>query len=55
MLTSSRAAITCPRDNQILDWIAQDEYYCYLLPATLPVTVYMVLWNWMSMKFFRHN
>jgi hypothetical protein len=40
---------------QILDWVAQDHYYCYLLPATLPVAVYVVVWNWMSLKFFRHN
>jgi len=40
---------------QWLDWIAQDRYYAYLVPATLPVTLYMVVWNWMSMKFFRHN
>ena len=39
----------------MLDWIAEDQYYCYLVPATLPVALYIVVWNWASMKFFRHN
>ncbi|CAG8595818.1 1299_t:CDS:2 [Ambispora gerdemannii] len=41
--------------NRTLDWIKRDEYYCLLLPITLSVTVYAVFWNWMGMKFFRHN
>ncbi|CAG8616550.1 5228_t:CDS:2 [Paraglomus brasilianum] len=41
--------------NKILDWIKHDEYYCLLVPVTLSVTVYAVFWNWMGMKFFRHN
>ena len=40
---------------KVLDWIAEDQYYCYLVPATLPGALYIVVWNWASMKFFRHN
>ncbi|KAI8647915.1 phosphatidylinositol N-acetylglucosaminyltransferase subunit Y-domain-containing protein [Parasitella parasitica] len=42
-------------DNKILDWIKQDNYYCLLIPITAIVWIYWVLWNWMGMKFFRHN
>jgi phosphatidylinositol N-acetylglucosaminyltransferase subunit Y len=38
-----------------LDWIQQDQYYCYLVPATIPVTVGFIYFNWLSLKFFRHN
>ncbi|ORX99051.1 hypothetical protein K493DRAFT_313366 [Basidiobolus meristosporus CBS 931.73] len=41
--------------NKYLDWIKEDTYYCLLLPITLFVSVYAVFWNWMGMKFFRHN
>lgn len=35
--------------------IKYDEYYCYLIPTTGLVWIYWVMWNWMGMKFFRHN
>ncbi|CAG8584644.1 13737_t:CDS:2 [Funneliformis mosseae] len=41
--------------NKTLDWIKRDEYYCLLVPLTLPVTIYAIFFNWLGMKFFRHN
>ncbi|ORY05858.1 hypothetical protein K493DRAFT_192505, partial [Basidiobolus meristosporus CBS 931.73] len=41
--------------NKYLDWIKEDTYYCLLIPVTWFVSVYAVFWNWMGMKFFRHN
>jgi len=41
--------------DALLDAIADDTYYCVLLPLTIPVTLIAVYWNWVSMKFFRHN
>ncbi|KAI8977989.1 phosphatidylinositol N-acetylglucosaminyltransferase subunit Y-domain-containing protein [Pilobolus umbonatus] len=41
--------------NSILDWIKSDDYYCLLIPITAIVWIYWVIWNWMGMKFFRHN
>jgi len=38
-----------------LDTIKHDWYYCVLIPLTLPVMVFFVFWNWMGMKYFRHN
>ncbi|KAI8373974.1 phosphatidylinositol N-acetylglucosaminyltransferase subunit Y-domain-containing protein [Choanephora cucurbitarum] len=42
-------------DIKLLDWIKKDNYYCLLIPCTAIVWIYWVLWNWMGMKFFRHN
>ncbi|KAL0145106.1 phosphatidylinositol N-acetylglucosaminyltransferase subunit Y-domain-containing protein [Mucor lusitanicus] len=42
-------------NNKVLDWIKYDNYYCLLIPITAIVWIYWVLWNWMGMKFFRHN
>ncbi|RHZ74367.1 hypothetical protein Glove_225g65 [Diversispora epigaea] len=41
--------------NTTLDWIKKDEHYCLLIPITLPVAVYAIFWNWLGMKFFKHN
>ncbi|CAG8609518.1 26009_t:CDS:2 [Dentiscutata erythropus] len=41
--------------NKTLDWIKIDEYYCLLIPITLLVTIHAIFWNWLGMKFFRHN
>ncbi|ORX52392.1 hypothetical protein DM01DRAFT_1323538 [Hesseltinella vesiculosa] len=38
-----------------LDWLKEDEYYCLLVPITAIVWIYFIIWNWMGMKFFRHN
>ncbi|ORY91337.1 phosphatidylinositol N-acetylglucosaminyltransferase subunit Y-domain-containing protein [Syncephalastrum racemosum] len=39
----------------VLDWIKHDEYYCLLVPITALAAIYFIMWNWMGMKFFRHN
>ena len=44
-----------PTGNYLLDFIREDEYYCFLLPLLLPVTVIALYCNWVSMKFFRHS
>lgn len=36
-------------------WAAQDQYYCVLVPLTLPVFLAAVFWNWLSWKLFKHN
>jgi len=41
--------------DDVLDSVAEDTYYCVLVPLTVPVTLIAVYWNWVSMKFFRHN
>ncbi|KAH8556738.1 phosphatidylinositol N-acetylglucosaminyltransferase subunit Y-domain-containing protein [Umbelopsis sp. PMI_123] len=40
---------------KILDAIKDDDYYCLLVPITSIVCIYFIVWNWMGMKFFRHN
>ena len=40
---------------ELLDWIKEDEYYCVLIPLTLPVTLFWVLVRWMCLELFRHN
>ncbi|KAM9958149.1 hypothetical protein ACTFIW_013129 [Dictyostelium discoideum] len=41
--------------NRILDFIKYDWYYCLLVPVIIPVTIITVYFNWLSLKFFRHN
>ncbi|KYQ93535.1 ubiquitin domain-containing protein [Tieghemostelium lacteum] len=41
--------------NRVLDFIKHDWYYCLLIPALVPVTIITVYFNWLSLKFFRHN
>lgn len=41
--------------NIIFDWIKNDYYYSALFPAMIVVSVIFVYFNWMSLKFFRHN
>ncbi|RKP26975.1 phosphatidylinositol N-acetylglucosaminyltransferase subunit Y-domain-containing protein [Syncephalis pseudoplumigaleata] len=41
--------------SAILDWIRNDQYYCLLVPLSLPLFIYAVTCNWMGMKLFRHN
>ena len=41
--------------NKILDWIKDDEYYIFLVPSLAVTLVIFAYWNWVSMKFFRHN
>ncbi|KAI7862158.1 hypothetical protein BDF14DRAFT_1859346 [Spinellus fusiger] len=42
-------------DNKLLTLIRNDNYYCFVFPITAIAFVYFVIWNWMGMKFFRHN
>ena len=41
--------------DALLDAVADDYHYCVLVPLTVPVALIAVYWNWVSMKFFRHN
>ena len=41
--------------NKILDWIKDDEYYVFLVPSLAVTVIIFAYWNWVSMKFFRHN
>ena len=41
--------------NSILDWIKDDEYYIFLIPSLVVTTMVFGYWNWVSMKYFRHN
>ena len=39
----------------ILDWIKDDEHYVFLVPSLVVTVMVFAYWNWVSMKFFRHN
>jgi hypothetical protein len=39
----------------LLDFLSTDNYYCFLIPMMVPVTVITVYSNWVAMKFFRHT
>jgi phosphatidylinositol glycan anchor class Y biosynthesis protein len=41
--------------NTILDWVKDDEHYIFLVPSMIFMTFLFAYWNWLSMKFFRHN
>ncbi|ORY91667.1 hypothetical protein BCR35DRAFT_328256 [Leucosporidium creatinivorum] len=38
----------------ILDTLAKDTHYKYLLVFLVPVTLYAVIINWWGLKIFRH-
>ncbi|KAJ1991197.1 hypothetical protein GGI26_004334 [Coemansia sp. RSA 1358] len=38
-----------------LDSVKDDRYFCLLMPMTGLSFVFAVFWNWLGMKFFRHN
>ena len=40
---------------QFLIWLQNDDFYCFLLPLTIPLIFFISLWNWFGMKLFRHN
>ncbi|KAI9224649.1 phosphatidylinositol N-acetylglucosaminyltransferase subunit Y-domain-containing protein [Blastocladiella britannica] len=44
-----------PTGYWMLDAIQADHYFCYMVPLTLPVTVYFVIWNWFGLKLYKHN
>ncbi|TPX72354.1 hypothetical protein SpCBS45565_g00438 [Spizellomyces sp. 'palustris'] len=35
--------------------VAPDTYYTFLIPLLGPVTVFFIFFNWLGLKFFRHN
>ena len=41
--------------NKILDYIKDDEHYIFLIPSMCVTIIIFAYWNWVSMKFFRHN
>ena len=41
--------------NAILDWVKDDEHYIFLVPSMVVTVIIFAYWNWVSMKFFRHN
>ncbi|KAJ0397368.1 hypothetical protein ATCC90586_000446 [Pythium insidiosum] len=43
------------RQSGVLEAIERDVYYCYLVPLTIPVSILAFYFNWVSLKFFRHN
>ncbi|KAI9031154.1 phosphatidylinositol N-acetylglucosaminyltransferase subunit Y-domain-containing protein [Hyaloraphidium curvatum] len=40
---------------KLLDLIREDRYYSFLVPLTLPVTVILMVVNWVGFKVYRHN
>lgn len=38
-----------------LDWIMEENYYCYLIPLMVPITFILLYCNWLAIKFFRHS
>ncbi|KAJ2722651.1 hypothetical protein GGI07_003178 [Coemansia sp. Benny D115] len=38
-----------------LDAVKEDRYFCLLVPITGLSFTFAVFWNWLGMKFFRHN
>lgn len=41
--------------HPVLDWIRNDTYYCFAVPAYLLIMVFIVYFNWLFMKYFRHS
>ncbi|KAJ1942085.1 hypothetical protein GGF37_003268 [Kickxella alabastrina] len=39
----------------LLDAVKKDDYFCLLVPITGLSFTFAVFWNWLGMKFFRHN
>lgn len=44
-----------PMSYYILELIGKDWYYMCLFPLTVPVFLVYIYFNWLGMKFFRHN
>ena len=42
-------------NNIFFDFLADDLYYCMLLPMIIPITTIAIYGNWVAMKFFRHS
>ncbi|KAI8926168.1 phosphatidylinositol N-acetylglucosaminyltransferase subunit Y-domain-containing protein [Entophlyctis helioformis] len=54
-IVGSKLLIPEQSGSEILDWIRNDRYYCYLVPILGPVFVFFVFFNWLGMKYFRQN
>jgi hypothetical protein len=35
--------------------ISRESYYSFLTAAMIPATIFFIIVNWVSLKFFRHN
>jgi hypothetical protein len=44
-----------PTGHPVIDAIAEDEYYSFLVPLTIPVALVVVYLNWFGLKLFRHS
>ena len=41
--------------NWLIDWLREDQYYCLLVPLTVPVTLVASYLTWFTNKLFQHN
>ena len=42
--------------HPVLDWLKDDHFYCVLFPVLFgPIVVFIVYFNWLAMKYFRHS
>ena len=41
--------------NWLIDWLREDQYYCLLVPLTLPVTLLFANFTWFTNALFQHN
>ena len=44
-----------PTGNWLLDWLREDQYYCLLVPLTLPVTLVASYFTWFTNVLFQRN
>ena len=42
-------------NNALISFLQEDDYYCYFGPLIIPLTVIVIYFNWVCMKFFRHS
>eukprot|EP01006_Ploeotia_vitrea_P060627 TRINITY_DN76247_c0_g1_i1.p1 TRINITY_DN76247_c0_g1~~TRINITY_DN76247_c0_g1_i1.p1 ORF type:complete len:135 (+),score=35.27 TRINITY_DN76247_c0_g1_i1:66-470(+) len=43
------------KEHWLLRAVAEDTYYCLLVPLLIPSTFFAVYLNWLGLKFFRHS
>ena len=44
-----------PTGNRFLDWLREDQYYCLLVPLTVPVTLAAAYFTWFTKMLFQRN
>ena len=44
-----------PTGNRFLDWLREDQYYCLLVPLTVPVTLAASYFTWFTKMLFQRN